>query len=103
MSRLPDRDEEDVGNGKNTDGYMNNMLESRNVTRTELEWDPVIFYCHHQTAPFPTRIFIPPFTEPISSNIHPLMARWLNALGIDMAADLNEPALPATVHTLRSG
>ena len=57
-----------------------------------------IFYCHHQTAPFPTRIFIPPFTEPISRNIHPLMARWLNVLGIDMAAYLDEHGMPGAVH-----
>jgi hypothetical protein len=58
----------------------------------------VIFYCHHQTAPFPTRIFIPPFTEPISSNIIRLMARWLNVLGIDMAAYLDEHGMPGAVH-----
>ena len=97
-SPLPDLYQEYVGHDNNRDGYMNNMLESRDVTRTELEWDPVIFYCHHQTAPFPTRIFIPPFTEPISSNIHPLMARWLNVLGIDMAAYLDEHGMPGAVH-----
>jgi hypothetical protein len=74
------------------------MLESRDVTRAELDWNPVIFYCHHQTAPFPARIFIPPFTEPISSNINPLMARWLNVLGIDMAAYLDEHQMPGAVH-----
>jgi hypothetical protein len=58
----------------------------------------VIFYCHHQTAPFPARIFIPPFTEPISSNINPLMARWLNVLGINMAAYLDEHQMPGAVH-----
>jgi len=77
---------------------MNNMLESREITRAQLEWNPVIFYCHHQTAPFPTRIFIPPFTEPISSNIHPLMMRWLNVLGINMAAYLDEHGMPGAVH-----
>jgi hypothetical protein len=77
---------------------MNNMIESQEVTRTELEWDPVVFYCHHQTAPFQTRIFIPPFTEPISSNIHPLMGRWLNAFGINMAAYLDEHQMPGAVH-----
>ena len=66
VSPLPDLYQEYVGHDNNRDGYMNNMLESREVTATEIEWDPVIFYCHHQTAPFPTRIFIPPFTEPIS-------------------------------------
>jgi Zinc carboxypeptidase len=98
VAPLPDLYQEYVGHDNNRDGYMNNMLESRDVTKTELEWDPVIFYCHHQTAPFPTRIFIPPFTEPISSNIHPLMARWLNVMGIDMAAYLDEHGMPGAVH-----
>src|SRR5437588_2836711 len=98
VSPLPDLYQEYVGHDNNRDGYMNNMLESRDVTHTELEWNPVIFYCHHQTAPFPTRIFIPPFTEPISSNIHPLMARWLNVMGIDMAAYLDEHGMPGAVH-----
>ncbi len=98
VSPLPDLYQEYVGHDNNRDGYMNNMLESRDVTRMELEWNPVIFYCHHQTAPFPTRIFIPPFTEPISSNINPLMARWLNVLGVDMAAYLDEHGMPGAVH-----
>ena len=98
VSPLPDLYQEYVGHDNNRDGYMNNMLESQDVTRTELEWDPVIFYCHHQTAPFPTRIFIPPFVEPISSNIHPLMARWLNLLGVDIAAYLDEHNMPGAVH-----
>src|ERR1044071_5792540 len=80
---------------------MNNMLESQEVTHTELEWNPVVFYCHHQTAPFPTRIFIPPFTEPISSNIHPLMLRWLNLLGINMAAYLDGREMPGAIHRAR--
>src|SRR5579871_2461362 len=98
VSPLPDLYQEYVGHDNNRDGYMNNMLESQDVTRTELEWDPVIFYCHHQTAPFPTRIFIPPFVEPISSNIHPLMARWLNALGTDIAVYLDEHGMPGAVN-----
>ena len=98
VSPLPDLYQEYVGHDNNRDGYMNNMVESRDVTRAELEWNPVIFYCHHQTAPFPTRIFIPPFTEPISSNINPLMARWLNVLGVNMAAYLDEHQMPGAVH-----
>jgi hypothetical protein len=98
VSPLPDLYQEYVGHDNNRDGYMNNMTESQDVTRTEIEWDPVIFYCHHQTAPFPTRIFIPPFVEPISSNIHPLMARWLNALGTDIAVYLDEHGMPGAVN-----
>ena len=98
VSPLPDLYQEYVGHDNNRDGYMNNMLESRDVTKVELEWDPVIFYCQHQTAPFPARIFIPPFVEPISSNIHPLMARWLNVTGMNMAAYLDGHDMPGAIH-----
>ena len=98
VSQLPDLYQEYVGHDNNRDGYMNNMIESQEVTRTELEWDPAVFYCHHQTAPFPARIFIPPFNEPISSNIHPLMARWLNLFGINMGAYLDEHQMPGAIH-----
>lgn len=98
VSPLPDLYQEYVGHDNNRDGYMNNMVESQAVTRTELEWAPVIFYCHHQTAPFPARIFIPPFVEPISSNIHPLMGRWLNVLGMNIAAWLDARGMPGSIH-----
>lgn len=97
VSPLPDLYQEYVGHDNNRDGYMNNMRESQIVTRTEIEWNPVIFYCHHQVAPFPARIFIPPFVEPISSNIHPLMARWLNVIGTNMAAYLDENGMPGAI------
>src|SRR5579864_8114653 len=94
VSPMPDLFQEYVGHDNNRDGYMNNMIESQDITRTELDWNPEVFYCQHQTAPFPARIFIPPFVEPISSNIHPTLMRWLNAFGIDMAAYLDEHQMP---------
>lgn len=98
VSPLPDLYQEYVGHDNNRDGYMNNMLESQDVTRQELIWNPEVFYTHHQTAPFPARIFIPPFVEPISSNIQPILMRWLNAIGIDMAAYLDEHGMPGAIN-----
>lgn len=98
VSPLPDLYQEYVGHDNNRDGYMNNMLESQEVTRSELEWNVEVFYTHHQTAPFPARIFIPPFVEPISSNIDPLMMRWLNAYGVNMAAYLDEHGMPGAIN-----
>ena len=98
VSPLPDLYQEYVGHDNNRDGYMNNMLESQEVTKQELVWNPEIFYTQHQTAPFPARIFIPPFVEPISSNIQPILMRWLNALGIDMAAYLDEHDMPGAIN-----
>ncbi len=88
-----------VGHDNNRDGYMNNMLESQVITRVGVEqWHPMVYYNHHQTAPFPARIWIPPFAEPISSNVHPLMWRWTNVFGTAMASYLDERGMPGSIH-----
>lgn len=101
VSPLPWLYQEYVGHDNNRDGYMQNMIESQVVTRVELEYNPVIFYCQHQVAPFPARIWIPPFAEPISTNINPLMLRWLNVIGTQMAAWLDAHQLPGAMHRAR--
>jgi hypothetical protein len=98
VSPMPFLYQEYVGHDNNRDGYMNNMIESRVITRTLLEWNPQVVYNHHQTAPFPARIWIPPFAEPISSNVHPLMWRWVNLFGTAMAAYLDEHGMPGAMH-----
>ena len=44
---------------------MLNMIESRVLEHFWRQWEPHIIYVHHQTAPFPTRIWLPPFSEPV--------------------------------------
>jgi hypothetical protein len=95
VSPLPWLYQKYVGHDNNRDGYMNNMIESQIATRAILdEWFPMILFCHHQTAPFPTRIWLPPFAEPVSSNMSPLMFRWLGLIGSAMAAYLEEHGMP---------
>lgn len=98
VAPLPDLYQEFVGHDNNRDGYMNNMLESQEITAQELTWNPEVWYTQHQTAPFPARIFIPPFVDPISSNINPTLMRWLNAFGINIGAYLDEHGMPGAVH-----
>ena len=87
-----------IGHDNNRDGYMLNMIESRTVTRTDRYWEPQIVYNHHQTAPFPARIWIPPFAEPVSPDVHPLMWRTVNLLGMAMAEALEERGQKGAVH-----
>ena len=47
-----------IGHDNNRDAYMLNVVESRVVARTWREWEPQIIYVQHQTAPFPTRIWL---------------------------------------------
>jgi hypothetical protein len=98
VSNLPGLWQEYVGHDNNRDGYMNNMIESRVVTKYELEYYPTVFYNHHQSAPFPARIWIPPFGDPISAETHPLMWRWVNKFGTSMAAYLEEHGMPGAMH-----
>src|SRR5271156_4359324 len=101
VSPMPWLYQEYVGHDNNRDGYMLNMIESQVVTRTEIEYSPVIFYCQHQTAPFPARIWIPPFADPISSNISPYVRSWLNVVGTNMAAYLNAHNMPGSISEQR--
>jgi hypothetical protein len=101
VSPLPWLYQDYVGHDNNRDGYMLNMKEEQVVTRTQLEYSPVIFYCQHQTAPFPARIWIPPFSDPISSNISPYVRSWLNVIGTNMAAYLNAHKMPGAISESR--
>jgi hypothetical protein len=98
VSPVPGLWQEYIGHDNNRDGYMNNMVESQTITRQVLDYYPQVFYNHHQAAPFPARIWIPPFAEPISANPHPLMWRWVNKFGTSMAAYLDEHDMPGAMH-----
>jgi hypothetical protein len=79
-----------AGHDNNRDSYMNNLAETRNITRVvNREWYPAILYDHHQTAPFPARIWIPPAAEPTNPNLHPLFIRGKNLVGSAMAYDFD--------------
>lgn len=101
VSPMPWLFQDYVGHDNNRDGYMLNMKESQVVAKTELEYSPAIFYCQHQTAPFPARIWIPPFSDPISSNISPYVRSWFNVVGTGMAAYLDEHQMPGAISESR--
>ncbi|MDR3739730.1 MAG: M14 family zinc carboxypeptidase [Terracidiphilus sp.] len=101
VSPMPWLYQEYVGHDNNRDGFMLNMKEEQVVVKTQLEYNPAIFYCQHQTAPFPARIWIPPFSDPISSNISPLVRSWLNLIGANMTAYLNAHDMPGAISESR--
>jgi hypothetical protein len=87
-----------VGHDNNRDSYMLNMPETQNITRVvNQEWYPQILYNHHQTAPFPARIWIHPASEPTNPNVHPLLIRWQNLLGTAMGAAFDRANQPGAI------
>jgi len=89
-----------VGHDNNRDSYMLNVVESRVVARTWREWEPQIIYAHHQSSPFPTRMWIPPFADPVGLYAPALMSRQVNAIGMRIAAELDAKGQPGGVHML---
>ncbi len=80
-----------AGHDNNRDALVANLVETQNLTRlVDKEWHPVIVYNHHQTAPFPARIWTPPNSEPTNPNVHPLIVRWQNLIGSAMGAAFDE-------------
>ena len=87
-----------IGHDNNRDAYMLNVPESRVIARTWRAWEPQIIYVQHQTAPFPTRIWLPPFAEPIAPEVPALMSREVNTIGMTIAQELESNGMPGATH-----
>jgi hypothetical protein len=98
LSGLPQLYQEYVGHDNNRDAYMLNMIESRVVEQAWRDWEPNIVYVHHQTSPFPTRIWLPPFSEPIGRDAPYLMSREVNMIGMAIAKGLEERGQVGATH-----
>jgi hypothetical protein len=98
VSSMPWLYQKYVGHDNNRDAYMLNMIESRVVERVWRDWEPQIIHVHHQSSPFPTRIWLPPFAEPITPRAPALMSRTVNTIGMAMAQLLEAQGLPGATH-----
>jgi zinc carboxypeptidase len=98
LSALPRLYQEYVGHDNNRDAYMLNMIESRVLEHTWRQWEPQIIYVHHQSGPFPTRIWLPPFSEPVGSDAPFIMSREVNMIGMAIAQGLEERGQPGATH-----
>ncbi len=89
-----------IGHDNNRDAYMLNVIESRVVHRVWREWEPSIIYVHHQSSPEPTRIWLPPFADPVGRRAPPIPARTVNTIGMAIAQELDARGQPGAVHAL---
>jgi hypothetical protein len=78
-----------VGHDNNRDWYMFTQAETRlTVGQLHNVWHPHIVYDLHQQGPNASRIFVPPWMDPIDPNIDPILSQETNLIGIGMATDL---------------
>ncbi|HEY7393294.1 MAG TPA: M14 metallopeptidase family protein, partial [Gemmatimonadaceae bacterium] len=89
-----------MGHDNNRDSYMMNGIESRIRQRVWREWEPDIIYVHHQSSPQPTRIWIPPFADPVGFRAPPIPAREINTVGMFIAQELDAHGQIGAAHAL---
>jgi hypothetical protein len=74
-----------AGHDNNRDYFMLNLPETRHITRLLFrEWFPQIVYNQHQSPPFPARIFVPPYAEPLNPHIPAAVMEGINLIGATM-------------------
>jgi hypothetical protein len=84
-----------IGHDNNRDWYMFTQVESQAVARQLYHvWFPQIVYNHHQTSPFPGRIWGPPFADPVNPNLDPLVVSGLNRIGEAMRTRFDFEGMP---------
>jgi hypothetical protein len=80
-----------VGHDNNRDWFMLTQKETRAVSRAVYhEWFPQVWLDEHQMGGTGPRIFVPPYSEPVDPDIHPLVWRDVNLIGANMAFRLEQ-------------
>ncbi len=88
-----------VGHDNNRDWYTFSQPETRAVINVYNKWLPEVLYDVHQQGERDSRIFIPPWLDPIEPNIDPIIAQGMNMLGMSVANDLTaQGKLGVAVH-----
>lgn len=78
-----------VGHDNNRDWYIFSQPETRHtVSQLQNVWHPQIVYDVHQQGSYASRMFVPPWMDPVDPNIDGIIAQLCNSVGMQIAADL---------------
>ncbi|MGA2880733.1 MAG: M14 family zinc carboxypeptidase [Bryobacteraceae bacterium] len=77
-----------VGHDNNRDWYVFSQPETRLTVSLQNAWHPQIVYDVHQQGSYGSRLFVPPWLNPIDPNVDATLAQEGNYLGLSVAADL---------------
>jgi len=98
-SRMPWLYHPYVGHDNNRDFIMLTQKETRAINRAIYhEWHPQLIVDLHQMVGTGPRMFVPPYTDPVSPRIHPLVWRHGNLIGAEIAWRAERERKPGVVY-----
>jgi hypothetical protein len=87
-----------VGHDNNRDWYAFTQVETQlTVDKVHNAWHPQIVHDVHQMGSFGSRLFVPPYIDPVEPNVDPLIVQGVNFMGTAMAWELTAQGLPGIV------
>ena len=88
-----------AGHDNNRDFYFFNLKETRTVSEIYYRtWFPMVIVDHHQMGMTGPRMFVPPYDDPVSPRLDPMLSRWLNVFGTHAALELEAAGLRGVTH-----
>ena len=88
-----------IGHDNNRDWFMLTQVETQLVTRMLYKkWFPEIVYDVHQQGTNGSRLFVPPFQDPVNPNLDPALVAGINLVGAEMASALYDAGLTGIAH-----
>jgi hypothetical protein len=80
-----------AGHDTNRDHFMLNLNESKILCRVlHQKYFPQIFLDMHQMGSTGPRMFVPPFKDPMNSNLDPILLKETDLVGVSMALKLQQ-------------
>jgi hypothetical protein len=88
-----------AGHDDNRDFFMLNLPETRAVTKVLYQdWFPQVHIDEHQMGSTGARLFIPPFMNPPTPTVQPLMWQSVSLCGAEMGYDLQKTGFRGVEH-----
>jgi len=87
------------GHDNNRDWFMLNLHETRVINRLAYhEWFPQVLVDEHQMGATGPRAFVPPYSDPVTDKVHPLIHRSALLFGANMAMDLERQGKSGVIY-----
>jgi hypothetical protein len=91
-----------VGHDDNRDWFMLTQPETRLLTKVLYqEWFPEIVYDVHQMGSTGSRLFLPPFDDPVDPNLDGMLVEAINHVGTAMATAVTDAGYTGVEHQAR--